>query len=108
MVHGHTKADARNLWLHRAALRNLRERPELRQPCLDLVIRWLEKPEQAPSARWLQQWREMLESWTDDRIAGIALDETAGQTLRQCSPLGPALSARERWRLLAEIEVSLS
>ena len=107
MVHGHTKADARNLWLHRAALRKLREQPELRQPCLALVNRWLGEPEQAPSVRWLQRWREMLESWTDDRIAEIALDEKAGQTLRQCSPLGPALSPRERWRLLAEIESSL-
>jgi hypothetical protein len=43
----------------------------------------------------------MLSSWEVDRIAGVVLDPDEGQTLRQCSPLGPALTPRERWAVLA-------
>ena len=105
--HGHRKADTRNFALHRAALQKLQEQPDLRRPCLELVERWLGQQEQAPSKRWLQQWRDMLTDWTDEEMAEVVLDEEAGQSLRQCSPLGPTLTPQERWRLLADIESSL-
>ena len=47
----------------------------------------------------------MLTSWTLERVAETVLDPVRGQTLRQCSPLGPALTPAERWRALAELEL---
>jgi hypothetical protein len=105
--HGHRRADARNLHLHRAAIAKLRVDPTLRQRCLALVERWLATPDLRSSSRWLEQWRAMLGNWPLDRIAALVLDETEGQTLRQCSPLGPALTPRERWSLLREINARL-
>lgn len=56
MDHGHSRADARNLALHQAALSKLRVNPELKRPCLELVLRWLGRPEHAPARHWLDQW----------------------------------------------------
>src|SRR5437667_3403312 len=83
--HGHARADARNLHLHRAALDNLRARPEQRHACARLVESWLAAPE-APARKWLEQWRDMLAEWPVERIAEVVLDEDRGQALRQCSP----------------------
>ncbi len=105
--HGHARADARNLHLHRAAIEKIARQPELRLPCLRLVEAWLAAPEQ-PARTWLEQWREMLTRWPVERIAAVALDERAGQALRQCSPLGPVLSPRERWTLLEEANRALA
>ncbi len=105
--HGHRQAELRNLHLHRAALAKLHDRPEFRKACLDLVERWLVQPSLQASRPWLEQWRDMLASWDWQRLAETVLDEAAGQTLRQCSPLGPVLSPRERWSLLAEVERQL-
>src|SRR4051812_12170563 len=103
--HGHACADARNLHLHRAALDKLRLQPELRRPCLALVEEWLARPNAAK--QWLEQWREMLASWPVEGIAEVVLDEAGGQTLRQCSPLGPLFTPRERWKLLEEVNHAL-
>jgi len=105
--HGHRFADARNLHLHRAALDKLRREPERRGACLQLVESWLAQPEPA-ARRWLEEWRRMLADWPVEEIARVVLDETGGQTLRQCSPLGPLLAPRERWQLLAEINRALA
>src|SRR4051812_47881336 len=86
-LHGHARADARNLHLHRAAMDKLRDDPELRHACVRLVEEWLVKPE-VPARKWLEQWRDMLAGWPVEQIAAVVLDETRGQTLRQCSPLG--------------------
>lgn len=102
--HGHQRADRRNLELHRAALARLRERPDLRAPCLALVARWLAAPEQRPSRPWLERWQELLARSGDDEIAATVLDPDGGQTLRQCSPLGPVLAPRERWAILAAVD----
>jgi hypothetical protein len=101
--HGHWRADQRNLHLHRAAIGRLAEDPALRQRCLALVLRWRAQPEHAASAPYLDAWRDMLRTWPIERIAALVLDEGAGQAMRQCSPLAPALRPRERWSLLAEI-----
>ena len=101
--HGHARSDLRNLHLHRVAIENLRISPDLRRRCQDLLERWLADPAQASSRPWLQQWDEMLEAWPIERIAEAVLEIEAGQTLRQCSPLGPTLTPRERWAALAEV-----
>lgn len=102
-VHGHAAADRRNLHLHRAVFARLRARPELRQPCLLLAERWLKDPALKSAAPYLRQWRDMLADWPMERIEAIALSEDGGQALRQCSPLGPALTPRERWAVLDEV-----
>ena len=102
--HGHMRADARHLLLHRLALEKLRQHAELRGPVLQLLDRWLADVSLRPSHPWLAEWREMLTSWPFERLAQAVLDEEGGQTLRQCSPLGPVLNPRERWAALAEYE----
>jgi hypothetical protein len=100
MGHGHERSERRNLHLHRVSFEKLRSHPELRDECLALVEQWLERPEFAPAEPWLRQWREMLSDWSLERIAELVLDPEAGQTLRQCSPLAPVLTPRERWAAL--------
>jgi hypothetical protein len=94
--HGHRKADFRNLELHRAALAKLEAQPELLPLVLALLDRWLAEENQRPSWPWLRQWREMLSEWPFSRLSTLVLDEHQGQSLRQCSPLGPVLTPRER------------
>lgn len=103
MDHGHAKSDARNLWLHRAALRNLAAHPTLRQRCLASLERWLTNPAFRSSRPHLEEWKEMLLYWSDAAISAVILDDEKGQTLRQCSPLAPTLTVAERWHLLAEL-----
>ncbi len=95
------RSDARNLALHRAALTKLRAKPELRRPCLDLVNRWLQSPGIEPSQVYLERWRDLLMSTSDDDLERTVLDPEAGQALRSCSPLGPVFTPRERWAVLA-------
>ena len=106
--HGHVAADRRNLALHRAALANLRRDPALRARCLALVTRWLAAPEHAPARAPLARWRDMLAGWSDDAIAAVVLDADEGQTLRQCSPLAPALTPQERWAVLRTVNRDLA
>lgn len=105
--HGHERADRRNLQLHRAAVDNLRRTSELRTRCLVLVERWIAQPEQSHALRYLTAWRDMLASWSIDDMAALVLDADRGQVLRQCSPLGPALTAQQRWRILDEVNRTL-
>lgn len=102
-MHGHRKSDLRHLHLHRLALAALRDRPDLRRQCLDLALRWSSDPDHAPSRQWLAQWCDMLTDWPLEKVARVVLDPEEGQTLRQCSPLGPTLTPQERWAALAEI-----
>lgn len=106
--HGHARSDLRNLRLHRAAIEKLRRHPELREPCLDLVREWRQRKENQASAPWLAQWHEMLSCWSVDRIADAILGPEEGQTLRQCSPLAPVLTPRERWAVLEAVEQEAS
>jgi len=102
-MHGYRKSDLRHLHLHRVALEQLRDRPDVRRQCLELAQRWSRSPDQAPSRQWLLQWCDMLADWPLESIARIVLDPEEGQTLRQCSPLGPTLTPQQRWMALAEI-----
>jgi hypothetical protein len=102
-AHGHSAADRRNLHLHRVALARLRARPELRAACVSLIDRWLADPDLDSAADALRRWREMLLDWPVERIEAVALSGDDGQELRQCSPLGPVLTPRERWHALAEL-----
>ena len=50
----------------------------------------------------------MLTDWPIDRIAVLVLDPEGGQTLRRCSPLGPALTPTERWAALVEVNADIA
>jgi hypothetical protein len=106
--HGHAKADARHLHLHRVALAKLRAHPELCDSIVDLIDRWLADDPSHPSAEWLQEWRVMLTSWPFERLVERVLDEDGGQVLRQTSPLAGVLTARERWAALDEVNRRLA
>ena len=49
----------------------------------------------------------MLRDEPLDCVAKVVLDEEHGQMLRQCSPLAPVLTPRERWAALKEINQRL-
>ena len=100
-----TPEQTRNLGLHRVALAKLREQPEVRRACIALVDRWLAMPNLTSSYSWIRQWREMLSEWPQERMETVVLNAVGGQTLRQCSPLGPTLSPRERWAALGRERV---
>jgi hypothetical protein len=106
--HGHFVTDRRSLELHRAAFEKLRGRPELKARVLELVERWLGLEELASSRQWLGEWREMLESWSVERMTARVLDEEGGQVLRQCSPLAPVLTPQERWGILRRVNERLA
>ena len=99
-MHGHARAEARNLRLHQLAFEKMRRQPELKAKVLALLDRWIASEDQQPSRPWLLKWREMLQSWPIDRMTQEVLDREGGETLRQCSPLAPVLTPRERWAAL--------
>ena len=101
--HGHAASDLRNLELHRVALDKLRMSPHLQQRCLALVDQWMARAEHRPALSYLERWREMLAGWPLERISAVVLDPEGGQALRQCSPLGSALSPQERWAILRDV-----
>jgi hypothetical protein len=105
--HGHAHADSRNLHLHRVAFDKLRQYPELLEPVVDLIGRWLADGLHEPSRHWLGKWREMLTTWPLERVVEVVLDAEHGQELRQCSPLAPVLTPQERWAALDELRRSL-
>jgi len=105
--HGHAKADARNLYLHRLALAKLERHPALIGRVLASIDRWLGENERHPARTELLQWRTMLESWPLDRVAKCVLHEEDGQTLRQCSPLAGVLAPQERWEALRRVRSML-
>jgi len=106
-VHGHWRTDRRNLALHEAALRKLRADPGLAEACRALLDRWLRSPELSASRPYLARWRELLAGSLDE-LSAVVPDEERGQALRQCSPLGPVFTARERWKILAGVNRELS
>jgi hypothetical protein len=103
-THGHAKADYRNLELHRTALGKLKSNPELLPAVLALLRRWLDDETLRPSWPHLRRWREALTEWPIERLEALVLDPEEGQVLRQCSPLGPVLTPRERSVAFMEAE----
>jgi hypothetical protein len=102
MAHGHSKADLRNWHVHRAALENLQRHPERLPSVLALLENWLRDESLGHARAWLDQWRELLTVRPFAEMRALVLDPERGQLLRQCSPLGPALTPQERWRALEE------
>ena len=102
-MHGHAKADARNLHLHRVAFEKLLREPERTRDVRAVLERWLREGMAEASRSWLEQWRQMLDEWPLERIAAVVLDPERGQSLRQCSPLAPVLTPQERWAALREL-----
>lgn len=107
-THGHSSADARNLQLHRAAFEKLRANPALKARVLELTERWLSSKDHECSRPWLEAWREMLTSWDLGSLEREVLQPEHGQILRQCSPLAPVLTPRERWAVLREVNERLA
>lgn len=102
-MHGHRASELRNLALHRRAFAKLRADPSLRESCLALVDGWLTSSSHAASDPWLREWKHMLAELPIEDIESRVMDDERGQTLRQCSPLGPALTPQERWAILREV-----
>ena len=96
MKHGHEKADARNLALHRLALQKFREDPaEGKKKVLALLDRWSSLPHLQRQMPFLEAWRAILDLPVDEVEATVLSD--ASQPLRQCSPLGVLITPQERF-----------
>ena len=102
--HGHARTDYRNLALHRAALDKLRLQPQLLSRVLALLEKWLADDALKDSRPYLRQWHDMLTKWPFERMAEFVLHPENGQAIRQCSPLGPALTPRERWSIFKQAD----
>lgn len=79
-------------------MEKLERHPELLAAVLSLLDGWIRNEELRASRIGLEQWRQMLTRWPFEKVRALLLDPERGQVLRQCSPLGPVLTPRERWR----------
>ncbi|HAK95060.1 MAG TPA: hypothetical protein DCM87_08685 [Planctomycetes bacterium] len=101
MRHGHEKADARNLALHRLALEKLQRDPSQVAKVFELLDRWSAMPHLKRQAPLLGAWRRLLELPPVQWEAMILSDES--QQLRQCSPLGVLITAQERFAVYRDL-----
>jgi len=98
-----TRDQERSLWLHRAVLAELVENPE---DVLALVGGNLQRLRaqhtgRGMTARWLDQWQEVLDAGVDAVADVLASQGPAALELRQNSPFAGVISEEVRSRVLA-------
>jgi hypothetical protein len=81
----------------------IRSRPELLDVARENLRRWSTVNGSLPPA--LEEWREILETWTPENILSLLCDPGDEATrLRQSSPFGGILSEMERLGILKQYE----
>jgi hypothetical protein len=99
----HDAAVARGLVASREIAAMVRRDPTLVERARRHVIRLLNE-EQGMAAADLFEWRQLLESYTPERLADLLESESSrGERLRQSSPFFAVLTTSERDRLLARM-----
>lgn len=98
-----TRDQERSLWLHRALLARLTVEPET---VLDAGRKNLERLEQqhrarGMTARWLRQWRAVLDEGVDALADILASRSPLAVELRQNSPFAGVLSQEARSQVLS-------
>ena len=102
-MNAHRLAEERSIAYHRAIGVRLRREPAL----LDQVRAHLEKKltEGGRSARYYQQWRELLERPLDEILVSLVDESEGARALRQSSPFAGILPPDERWRIWREVKL---
>jgi hypothetical protein len=98
-LHTHPEIDARSLALHRLVAAKLRRNPQLLQGARQTLGRWRTVVD-AASQPYLRQWEAAVEQGLDACLNLCEEDSARATALRQCSPLGAVLTAKERFLFL--------
>jgi len=98
-----TRDQERSLWLHRAVLAELVENPEdvLTRVGENLQRLRSQHPGRGMTARWLDQWQEVLDAGVDAVADALTSQGPAALELRQNSPFAGVISEEVRSRVLA-------
>lgn len=98
-----TRDQERSLWLHRAVLAELVEKPEdvLARVGGNLQRLRAQHPESGMTARWLGQWQAVLDAGVDAVADVLTSQGPAALELRQNSPFAGVISEEVRSRVLA-------
>jgi DNA-binding Lrp family transcriptional regulator len=103
-IGSHADMDARALRMSEAVARLLRRDSALRQRALHHLDRLIAQGQGSATAD-LIEWRQVLDTYSEARLAEFLVSESArAQRLRQSSPFFAVLSAEERDRLVEHLE----
>jgi hypothetical protein len=100
----HAEKDARALRMSESVASMVRRDPSLRQRALR-YIEGLIAQAQGPATADLVEWRQVLQTYSDERLAEFLVSESSrAKRLRQSSPFFAALGPDERDRLMEHLE----
>lgn len=97
----HQLAQERSIALHAAVAEAITQKPERLERARTRVQRWLADGSTHPA--YARAWDQLLARPVEEITAALVEPGEPMATLRSCSPFAGAISARERWRILAEV-----
>ncbi len=92
----HQYVDARSLALHRLVSAKVRQKPELLQQVRQTLARWHSLVD-AASQPYLSHWEAAIGQGLETCLSLCEEDSPHAAAMRQCSPFGCVLSAKERF-----------
>jgi len=95
----HRDVDARSLALHQLVSAKVRSDPQLLQNVDQTLSRWRSLVDTA-SQPYLRQWEAAMEQGLEACLSLCEEDSARATALRQCSPFGSVLTAKERFLFL--------
>ncbi len=98
-LQNHRDVDARSLALHRVVSAKVRGDPRLLLNVRQTLTRWRGQVD-ASSQPYLRQWETALDQGLDACLSLCEEDSPRATALRQCSPFGSVLTAKERFLFL--------
>jgi DNA-binding transcriptional ArsR family regulator len=100
----HSEIDDRSLRMSRGIAKLLRQDPSMTKRAIRHVERLLQE-DQGPATRDLAEWKQVLETYSAERLSGfLASESSRAGRLRQSSPFFAVLTSDERDELLALLE----
>jgi hypothetical protein len=94
--------DAFTLAFHRQAVARLHQQPALLEQALQTLKRWKSQRGATVSDPYLQRWKALLTQGPQWMEAQVCQQTEDAATLRNVSPLGFVLSARQRQQIRRE------
>jgi len=95
----HSEVDARSLALHRLVAAKVRRDPALLEKVQLTLARWRIQVD-AASQPYLRQWQAAMDQGVDACLSLCEEESQRATALRQCSPFGAVLTAKERFQFL--------
>jgi len=95
----HQEVDVRSLSLHRLVSAKVRNNPALLDNVRETLNRWRVLVD-AASQPYLRQWEAAMDQGMEACLSLCEEDSPRASALRQCSPFGSVLSAKERFLFL--------